>query len=248
MGVLALIQRAQDAGLRLEAAGNTLKITGPKEAEPIVRLLAQHKAQVLEVLADSGLRELRKLRKITTESPQQDLHLLAQEEARCNRFEERAAVLEFDEGLPRPEAEEIARQETMAAVYDPAAGPYSFALTALRAQCPDYVPEDRWHAAITDATAFISQWGAQAQAFRWTEHELFGLHPVPERPAANYSRLARLDHMGLLWLLRGRLVVTLTATEAAYRCASGAHLTYRKQNELAPASLSEKPDDVRRAA
>jgi hypothetical protein len=96
-----------------------------------------------------------------------------EEEARHDRFEECAAILELDEGLPRAEAEEIARQETMAAVYDTAAGPYSSALTALRAQCPDYVPEDRWHEAITDATAFIAKWGAEAQAFGWTEHELF---------------------------------------------------------------------------
>jgi hypothetical protein len=157
-------------------------------------------------------------------------------EGRRDRFEERAAILEFDEGLPRAEAEEIARQETMAAVYDTAAGPYSSALTALRAQCPDYVPEDRWHEAITDATTFVTEWGAETQAFGWTEHELFGLHPVPERPAPNYSRLARLDDMGLLWLLRGRPVVALTTTEAAYRCPDGAILKYCRRAKSAPAA------------
>ena len=48
------------------------KITGPKKAEPFVRLLAKHKAQVLEALANSGLRELRELRKIASESLQGD--------------------------------------------------------------------------------------------------------------------------------------------------------------------------------
>jgi hypothetical protein len=38
-------------------------------------------------------------------------------------------------------------------------------------------------------------------AFGWTVPELFGLHPVPEQSASNYARLARLDDMGLLWLL-----------------------------------------------
>jgi hypothetical protein len=56
--------------------------------------------------------------------------------------------------------------------------------SALRAKCPAYVPEDRWRHAITDATAFATQWGGEAQAFGWTAAELFGLHPVPGRPAA----------------------------------------------------------------
>jgi hypothetical protein len=72
----------------------------------------------------------------------------------------------------------------------------------------------------------VADSGAEAQAFGWTARELFGLHPVPEQPAANYSRLSRLDDMGLLWLLRGRPVITLTATEAAYRCPSGAILKF----------------------
>jgi hypothetical protein len=99
----------------------------------------------------------------------------------------------------------------------------------------------RWHSwqAIEDATAFISQWAAEAQAFGWTEHELFGLHPVPEQPAANYSGLSRLDQTGLIWLLRGRPVVMLTATEAVMRCQSGATLVYRRQKEPVPELLSD---------
>jgi hypothetical protein len=125
---------------------------------------------------------------------------------------------------------------------------YGEVLARLRSNCPEYVDLHRWQQAIRDADNFLARWGMKAEPLGWTEHELFGLHRVPERPAPFYSRLSRLDDTGLLWLLRGRPVVTLTATEAAYRCASGAHLTYRKQNKLAPPSLSEKPDDVRRAA
>jgi hypothetical protein len=64
-----------------------------------------------------------------------------------------------------------------------------------------------------DTTASISEWGAEAQALGWTARELFALPDVPERPAANYDRLARLDGMGLVWLLRGRPVIVLTVTE-----------------------------------
>jgi hypothetical protein len=82
-----------------------------------------------------------------------------------------------------------------------------------------------------DATTLTSQWGAQAQAFGWTSRDLFGLHPVPEHPAANYSRLSRLDYTGMIWLLRGRPVIALTAAEAVMRCHSSATLTYRRQNK-----------------
>jgi hypothetical protein len=82
----------------------------------------------------------------------------------------------------------------------------------------------------------VLHWGAQAQAFGWTADELFGFPDVPDRPAANYSRSARLDDTGLIWLLGGRPVVALTATEAAYRCPSGAILTYRRETK--PGSIS----------
>jgi hypothetical protein len=47
---LALLKRARDAGLRVEAAGDKLLIRGPKHAEPIVKLLAEHKAEVVAAL------------------------------------------------------------------------------------------------------------------------------------------------------------------------------------------------------
>ena len=50
---------------------------------------------------------------------------------------------------------------------------------------------------VADATAFASEWGAQAQAFGWTVHELFWPAPdVPERPAANYSTTVALRRAG----------------------------------------------------
>jgi hypothetical protein len=51
MDVLTLLRRANNAGLRVEAAGDKLLIRGPKQAEPVVRLLAEHKAEVLAALA-----------------------------------------------------------------------------------------------------------------------------------------------------------------------------------------------------
>jgi hypothetical protein len=105
--------------------------------------------------------------------------------------------------------------------------------------------EEKCSATGFDATAFTSKWGEQAHAFGWTARELFGLHPVPERPAANYSRLSRLDDIALIWLLRGRPVIALTAAEAVMRCHSGATVTHRKLNKPALGPIGDSLDDVR---
>jgi hypothetical protein len=119
MDGLTLLQRAREAGLRLEAADTSLKISGPRNADPLVRLLAEHKTQVLDAL--------RKVQEVP----------------------------ETEGGATKPDG-----------------GPYASTLAALRANCPAYVPEDRWHQAIADATAFATKWGAQAHTLGWTTHEL----------------------------------------------------------------------------
>ena len=55
MDGLILLRRANDVGLRLEATGDRLVIRGPKRAEPVAKLLVEHKAEVLRVLAARGL-------------------------------------------------------------------------------------------------------------------------------------------------------------------------------------------------
>jgi len=206
MDGLALLRRAQDAGLRLEVADTALKITGPKEAEPLVRLLAQHKAQVLEALTSGQRRgaEIAGNAENKPEGPQG--HLL-------QRREERA-------------------------------GTYNQVLAGLRAECPTYVDVADWQQAIEDGHKFLARWGEQAEALGWTARELFGLHPVPERPAATYRRLSRYDETGLIWLLQGKPVIGLTAGEAAIRGHSGATVTYRKHNKPALGPLGDCLDDM----
>jgi hypothetical protein len=116
--------------------------------------------------------------------------------------------------------------------------PFKAELGTLRIQCPTGVDHARWRQGIVDAETFIAVWGAQAQAFGWTVPELFGLHPVPEQPAANYDRLARVDDMGLIWLLRGRPVIVLKSTEAIIRCHSGATLKFYRRSEPALAETT----------
>ena len=176
-----------------------------------------------------------------------ELHQLLAQEARCDRFEERAAILEFDEGLSRAEAEAIARREMMAGVYDDMQaardpGSYASALAVLRANCPAHVPEDRWRQAIVDATAFTSKWGAQAHALGWMERELFGLPDVPARPRPKYQRVSRYDQTGLVWLLQGRRVVELTKDKAVIETPTGT-VSYRRYNKPALRLLADGLDD-----
>ena len=51
MDAVALLHRAQEVGLRVEPMGNRLLVRGPKSAEPVVKLLAVYKAEVLAALA-----------------------------------------------------------------------------------------------------------------------------------------------------------------------------------------------------
>ena len=61
----------------------------------------------------------------------------------------------------------------------------------------------------------------QAEALGWTSRDLFGLHKPPDKPAPSYRRLSRYDETGLIWLLRGRPVVALTAKTAAIQSSAG---------------------------
>ncbi len=54
MDALALLRRAQEAGLRVKPAGDKLMVRGPKQAEPVVKLLAEHKVEVLAALAKTA--------------------------------------------------------------------------------------------------------------------------------------------------------------------------------------------------
>jgi hypothetical protein len=177
-----------------------------------------------------------------------ELHqLLVTREARRDRFEERAAILEFDEGLSRAEAEAIARRETMAGVYDDmqaARDPVSYAsaLAVLRAECPVYVDAANWQQANEDGQGFVNQWGKQAEGLGWAPADLFGLHTPPEKPAPNYRRLSRYDQTGLIWLLQGRRVVELAKDKAVIETATGT-VSYRRYNKPALGPLGESLDD-----
>jgi HNH endonuclease len=108
------------------------------------------------------------------------------------------------------------------------------ALRALDARCPDRVENyKRWRQAVADGGTFLATWGDRAHALGWTVRDLFGLHPVPQKPTPNYQRLSRYDESGLIWLLRGRRVVALAGSTADIENPTGAITIYRKNNKPA---------------
>jgi hypothetical protein len=89
MDGLKLLMEAERAGLVVSASGDVLIIRGPRKAEPLARKLIANKAQVLPYLS--------------SDLPA-DVHVL---------WDERAAILEYDGGVPREIAEHLALIEVL---------------------------------------------------------------------------------------------------------------------------------------
>jgi hypothetical protein len=122
-------------------------------------------------------------------------------------------------------------------------GRFGRTFSELERRCPAHVDLGSWRQTVEDGCRFLAQWGEQAEALNWSPADLFGLAPVPEKPAANYRRLSRYDETGLLWLLHGRPVVALTDTTAAIQCPTGAIVTYRRHDKPALGPLGDSLED-----
>jgi len=116
--------------------------------------------------------------------------------------EERAAIIEHDGRAPRAWAEGFARLD----LNEPAGD----------------VPAQRWRRFIGDAARFLDGgWADKAAALGWGPLDLFGCNR--ERP------FARIDHMGLLWLLNGRAIIEMHRDNAVIETLGGGHQTYRRR-------------------
>ena len=84
------------------------------------------------------------------------------------------------------------------------------------------MPPRRWLRFIDDCGRFLDAgWAARAAALGWGPLDLFGCDR--ERP------FARLDHVGLLWLLNGGTMVELHRDRAIVQTARGARQCYRRR-------------------
>lgn len=87
---MTLLERARSAGLTVAVRGDKLVIRGPRRAGPLAEMLLAHKGDVLRALT---------LESLTPTDLPPEWHLA---------WDERAAIMEFDGGLPRERAEALA--------------------------------------------------------------------------------------------------------------------------------------------
>jgi hypothetical protein len=124
------------------------------------------------------------------------------QDAWCDVEEERAAVIEYDAGIPRAWAEGFAR-------LDPN-------------RPPGDVPARRWLRFVDDVGRFLDgDFAAIAAALGWGSFDLFGCDR--DRP------FARIDQAGLLWLLNGDRLIELTESTATIETTTGRRQTWRRK-------------------
>jgi len=123
--------------------------------------------------------------------------------------------------------------------------PYEPGMVVLERRCPDHIEPNNWLQAVEDGRRFLGAWDEKAAVLGWTARGLFGLHQVPDSPKPTYRRLSRYDATGLIWLLRGRPVVALTANTAAIKNPTGAVTVYRRHNKPALGPLGDSLEDLR---
>lgn len=116
--------------------------------------------------------------------------------------DKRAAIIEYDSGVPRVWAEALAR-------LDPACPPGD-------------IPPKRWLRFIDDCGRFLDDgWATHAARLGWGPLDLFGCDRI--------KPFARINRAGLLWLLDGRKLLALSADAAAIATASGGYLAFRRR-------------------
>ncbi len=149
-------------------------------------------------------------------------------------FEERAAIIEFDGGLPRQEAETLAAQQQGFADADSLHGEsvrcWAAEIERL-AKLPAVSPDGA--EALKRARAFIAKgWALQAARLSWDEVELFGVCPC--------APWTRLDRKGAAF---GGAVQIVTAEAVAY---VGGLRRYRAQvnNDHGAVPIWALPDDT----
>ena len=108
MDGLTLLEEAREAGLTVRADGERLRIRGPRRAEPMVQRLIAHKADVLAAL--------------TAPSPDPEIRVEDLDMDWRVEWEERAAIMEHDGGLPRERAEALALAEIVKEMGETGAG------------------------------------------------------------------------------------------------------------------------------
>jgi len=103
VGVAALLAKARDAGLGVVVDGDRLVVRGPLRCEAQAKSLLERKAEVVAYLSGPAKRNHGSDPASTEWTPQYWF----------DHFQERAAIIEYDGELPRPEAKRQALADTI---------------------------------------------------------------------------------------------------------------------------------------
>ena len=122
------------------------------------------------------------------------------EQTSREELEERAAIVEFDAGVPREWAEGFAKLCCMPK--------------------PGGIGPRQWQQLIDNAGTFIDRFASQAASLGWDTASVFGCHPV--------APTARLDLAGLVFLIGDGEIIAITTMTAKIRTAGGSVLTYQR--------------------
>ena len=106
---------------------------------------------------------------------------------------ERAAIIEYDGGIPREWAEGLAR--------------------LLSSPPPSGVIPSLWHDRLNRAARFCDIWAAKASACGWSAEDLFGMNPL--------APLSRYDSMGAAFFGADSEVIDVTADAVIFEVANG---------------------------
>jgi hypothetical protein len=101
----------------------------------------------------------------------------------------------------------------------------------LRDDPPAWTSSSWWSEVGMDAATFLCKWGSTSHELGWTTLNLFGVHPA--------APLVRFDAMGLIPMLRGRAVTTLSQDGAVIRGRSGANLVYLRKPDSQAVLITE---------
>jgi len=83
------------------------------------------------------------------------------------------------------------------------------------------MPARRWTRFWTDAENFLRDFGAAAVALGWSDGDLFGHDDV--------APWARVDRLGLIWLLDGQQVIAIDEGAAHIQAAGGGRRTFYRR-------------------
>jgi len=102
-------------------------------------------------------------------------------------WSERAAIIEYDGGVPREWAEGFAKLSTM--------------------PCPPAYRPQRWARLVEAAAHFIDEWAPVAKKFGWTTEQVFGVDAAaPEACQAARGLISKLDGRRIIEMYADRVV------------------------------------------